>query len=111
MTPTTLRFYRTMLVQPGVTEAAILRDGVGELRFSESATKAQKDAASAVLAGFDWSPADDAAAEKQRQINDAKTLPLRDKAVILAVAEVLGIQADTLIAKVEAHITTEAAKT
>lgn len=49
--------------------------------------------------------------EKQRQIDEAKTLPLRDKAVILAVAEVMGVDPATLIAKVEAHINTEAAKT
>lgn len=54
---------------------------------------------------------DPAVVEKQRQIDQAKTLPLRDKAVILAVAEVMGVDAATLIAKVESHITTEAAKT
>lgn len=76
-----------------------------EIQFRPEATKGQRDAAMAVAASFD-----PAVAEKQRQIDQAKTLPLRDKAVILAVAEVLGIDSATLIEKVESHITTEAAK-
>ena len=64
-----------------------------------------QDSAQPIIDAFD-----PAVIEKQRQIDQAKTLPLRDKAVILAVAEVLGIDPATLIAKVESHITTEAAK-
>lgn len=53
---------------------------------------------------------DPALVEKQRQIDEAKTLSLRDRGVILAVAEVVGIDGAALIAKVESHISAEGAK-
>ncbi len=92
------------MLTEAITNSGVLIDGLS-VDGTVTPSRLQK-AAQPIIDAFD-----PVVAEKQRQIDQAKTLPLRDKAVILAVAEVMGVDPATLIAKVEAHITTEAAKT